>query len=287
MQDYPRFTEEKNINARVGCCYLYMYGANDSFYPHRHSYYEIFITVSGVVTHWVNGKEYELPEGSLVFIRPDDIHGYKYNNEKSRDTEYVNLAFSKEIANSVFEFLSPDFPTDTLFKSELPPTVVLNSAEKKRLLSQLSELNTLNWKSEKRFRLRLKTILADIFAHCFYNISDKTDAEIPQWFSQLLKEMNLPENFTNGISVMIEKSRKSREHLSRVTKKYLGVSLTEYINNLRVNYAANLLLNTNFRIIDICYMCGFQNLGYFYKIFKNQYNISPAMFAKRYRGEKK
>jgi len=57
---------------------------------------------------------------------------------------------------------------------------------------------------------------------------------------------------------------------------------SEYINSLRVNYASNLLINTNTPVIDICYTCGFQNLSYFYRVFKRTYNLSPGDFRKQY-----
>ena len=89
-------------------------------------------------------------------------------------------------------------------------------------------------------------------------------------------------NFTQGIDKMIELSGRSREHVSRSVKKYFNLSVSEYINKLRLNYAANLLLNSNMSIIDISFACGFQNLGYFYRTFKEQYDLTPANFKKIY-----
>ena len=94
MNTYPRLSADKNIDKDAQCFYQYVHGDKDNFYPHRHSFYEIFITVSGNVHHWVNETVYILPEGSLVFIRPDDIHGYVYDTPESVRTEYINLTFS-------------------------------------------------------------------------------------------------------------------------------------------------------------------------------------------------
>lgn len=52
-------------------------------------------------------------------------------------------------------------------------------------------------------------------------------------------------------------------------------NLSKYINGLRINYAANLLLNSNQSIAEVSYLCGFQNLGYFYRVFKQEYGIPP------------
>ena len=283
MPHYPTYSSETHIDKGAHCHYRYVYGSEDIFYPHKHDYYEIFVTVTGIVTHWCGGVEQKLPEGSLVFVRPDDTHGYLYNDAQSRKTEYINLAFSKEVAESLFAYLAPDFPVEPLLSAQLPPTVVLNATSKMRLLAQLSELSTLHWNNKQSLKLRMKTILADIFVQNFYDMPIQKTSDMPFWFTQLLREVTLPEHFIAGAQRMVELSSKSREHLSRVMRKHLNMSLTQYINSLRINYAANLLLNSNMPIIDICYASGFQNLGYFYRTFKAQYGLSPAQFVTQHR----
>lgn len=282
MNGYPVFTSSQNTEESTGCFYHYVYGRHDACPTHSHDYYEIFVTVSGQVHHWINGETQILPEGSLVFIRPFDTHGYLYPDEQSRQSDYINLAFTKKIAQSLFSFLSEDgFSPEALLTAPTPPMVILSSTEKKRLLSLLSELNTLNWQNKQALKLRLKVILADVFAQHFFHIPEHDTPDAPHWFKRLLREMEQAEHFTAGTQRMVELSQKSYEHLSRVMKQHLNMTLTQYINNLRVNYAANLLLNSNHSIADVCYLCGFQNLGYFYKVFKQEYGLAPAQFVAR------
>ena len=77
---------------------------------------------------------------------------------------------------------------------------------------------------------------------------------------------------------MVELSGKSQEHLSRSVKKYYGVTLSEFVNELRLNYAVNLITNTNLKITDICYESGFGNLASFYTLFQKSYGKSPKKF---------
>lgn len=280
MECYPVFTSSKNTEESTGCFYRFVYGRNDTCLTHSHDYYEIFLTETGQVHHWINGETQILPEGSLVFIRPFDTHGYLYPDARSRQSNYINLAFTKEIADSLFSFLSEDgFSPDVLLNAPAPPMVVLSSTEKKRLLSLLGELNTINWQNKKALKLRLKVILADIFAQHFFHLPERDTLDAPHWFKHLLREMEQPEHFAVGAQRMVALSGKSYEHLARVIKQHLDMTLTQYINTLRVNYAANLLLNSNHSVADICYLCGFQNLGYFYKVFKREYGLAPAQFV--------
>lgn len=282
MKKYPRLTTENNIDAESGCLYRFINGTNDIFNPHCHEYYELFMTVSGTVTHWINGVNSELPQGSLVFIRPDDIHGYIYETPKSTETSYINFAFTKETADELFDYLTDSFPSEYLKTCDMPPTVLVSSTERKRLISLFSELNTVDWQDKNTLKIRARVILADIFTRNFYDVQSEHSETMPTWLARLTQAMEKPENFAAGIGRLSELSKKSDKHISRNLKKYFDMTPSEYVNSLRVNYASNLLINTNTSVIDICYICGFQNLSYFYRVFKKTYNLSPGDFRKQY-----
>ena len=281
MKNYPRFSVERCVDTEAECLYRFVNGAEDVFYPHCHDFYEIFLTISGTVTHLVNGIEQKLPEGTLVFIRPDDVHGYIYNTSKSTKTSYLNLAFTRDTLTQLFLYLSDTFPGKKLLEYGMPPTVLLNSIEKQNLLARISELNIVNWQDKNALKLRMRSILADIFVRFFYNLPDSFEKTTPAWITSMLSEMELPENFVAGAERMSEISGRSREHIARSIRKYCGITTAEYINELRINYASNLLLRTNTPVLDICYLSGFESLSYFYKIFNQKYGISPGKFRKQ------
>lgn len=93
------------------------------------------------------------------------------------------------------------------------------------------------------------------------------------------EKMKKPENFIRGSERMLELSGKTREHLSRSMKKYYNTPTT-YINELKLNYAINLMYSSNLSITDICFECGFSNISWFYKLFEREYGISPAKFKR-------
>ena len=281
MSDFKRLTVKECVDIESQCLYRYVYGSNDVFFPHCHEFYEIFITVTGTVTHYINGIKQKLPEGSLVFIRPDDVHAYIYDSPKSNQTAYINLTFTYETAELLFKFLSDSFPSKELLSYDMPPTITLNTIEKNRLLKQIEELNIINWQDKNLLKIRMRSILADIFVRYFSsNIAGPMDSG-PLWLEQLLSDMENPENFIAGTERMISLSNRSREHLSRCLKQHLGLTPSEYINELRINYASNLLIHTNTPILEICFMCGFQSLSYFYKVFTIKYAQSPNEFRKQ------
>ena len=129
--------------------------------------------------------------------------------------------------------------------------------------------------------MRVRAILAEIFPYFAESLIPQEENIIPPWLTSLTVKMEKSENLSAGLPRMLELSNKTREHLSRSFKKYYGVTLTDYINDLRINYASNLLINTNIPIIDICFSCGFQSMSYFYRVFKKKNGTTPNIFREK------
>ena len=73
----------------------------------------------------------------------------------------------------------------------------------------------------------------------------------------------------------------SAAHLSRVVKKELGKNFTEYIVDLRMEKAKSMLKMTNFKIMDISKLVGYENPDYFTRIFKRHIGISPQEYRQQ------
>lgn len=108
-------------------------------------------------------------------------------------------------------------------------------------------------------------ILMKLFTRYFAHVKDTSeDADIPGWMIKLDKEMHQLENFREGTKRMLELSGKTQEHLGRTVKKCYGVTVSEYVNYLRLNYFANTLVTSDIPVLDLCFDCGFQNVSYAY-----------------------
>lgn len=75
----------------------------------------------------------------------------------------------------------------------------------------------------------------------------------------------------------------SRSHLSHAFNKETGVSLKEYLTELRINAAKSLLKNSNLNITEIALSVGFSDGNYFSGVFKKRTGliaISIGIFIK-------
>ena len=70
----------------------------------------------------------------------------------------------------------------------------------------------------------------------------------------------------------------SRVHLHRKMKELTGQTPHDFIRNIRLKQAANLLSSQNMNITEVMYACGFNNAASFSTIFKKFYGMSPREF---------
>lgn len=68
------------------------------------------------------------------------------------------------------------------------------------------------------------------------------------------------------------------DHLSRLFKKSTGKSLSQYIRQIRMEKASELLLTTNRKVIDIGICAGYPNYSYFCQSFREYFGKSPEKY---------
>ena len=74
----------------------------------------------------------------------------------------------------------------------------------------------------------------------------------------------------------------SASYLSRLFKQETGVFFGDYVNKLKIEEAASLLLYTEYNDAEISSLLGFSSQSYFIKIFKKQMGTTPKKYKKQY-----
>ncbi|MBR9919260.1 MAG: helix-turn-helix transcriptional regulator [Bacteroidetes bacterium] len=81
------------------------------------------------------------------------------------------------------------------------------------------------------------------------------------------------------ISIMAELLGCSRVQLYRKLQEEIGISPSQFIRQLRLKVAYNLLLNTQWTVSQIAYSVGFNDPKYFSRVFRKQYKIAPSLYS--------
>jgi AraC-like DNA-binding protein/ligand-binding sensor protein len=93
-------------------------------------------------------------------------------------------------------------------------------------------------------------------------------------------ESYIRENYTRKVRLkeVADVSGLSAPYFSTVFKEEMGENLSNYLNRLRVDRAAKLLLETDLTLSEIAGSCGFEDQSWFSKIFKSYTGVSPGKY---------
>ncbi|MFP4974442.1 AraC family transcriptional regulator [Paenibacillus sp. CN-4] len=265
------------IDTEIQAHYRLIASVQDTTGAHTHDFFELFLILKGSVVHVINGSRQLLQENTLVFIRDRDVHSYEQTTDS--DCQFINLSFHRRVLEDLFAFLGDGFPSQKLLEPAMPPSVVLSKTEKEYVRYRLDQLNQIPQQQKLVIKAEVRAVLTDLFSR--YIRAGGTPAETagqPAWLKSLCMEAGKKEHFTRGTAALVQLSGKSHAYVCRMFRKYLGLSPTEYINELRMTYAENLLQNTDMEIVEISMEVGLDNVSYFYDLFKRKHNLTPNRY---------
>jgi len=257
-----------------GCCHIARsrITGKEFNHIHRHDFNEVFWIESGAGSQVVSGVISTLSAGDLVFVRPEDEHGFRAG---PRGLGLLNLALCPTVVADLEERYFP--------RGQGPwsgPVV-----ERRRRLSP-SALRRLAGQAERvaqayggaQERRAVDRLLLDLF--------DSMDADggtgpAPDWLRQALTTLGSDrQRLLVGGAALVGMSGRSREHVARTVRKTLGTTPSALVNRLRLERAAEDLRMTDRPITTIALDAGFQNLSYFYRRFRQQYGGTPKAYRR-------
>ncbi len=100
---------------------------------------------------------------------------------------------------------------------------------------------------------------------------------------EFLKKLNnfITDSFNDSslsVEELADSLHMSRVQLYRKTKAILGISVSDHINNIRLERAKEMLKSTGLNISEIAYATGFSSPNYFSTAFKSKYGVTPKEF---------
>ncbi|MCL6219507.1 AraC family transcriptional regulator [Zunongwangia pacifica] len=252
--------------------------------PHGHDFYLCVVFTAGKGTHEIDFKSYEIRPGSIFFMRPGQIHSWKF----TMPPEGYIFFHSKNL----FNLLLPndqinDYPFYISYHN--PPNLLLN---KKELASTIDQLQFLKdeYNSDKYFSFRkIAYIISIIYIDLSrYYLSKYTslDNSNSRYFNIIYKlEAEIAENYRSNKSVdfYADRLHLSKRHLDRITHQILGKSVKAIISEYVVLKAKAAILQNDLSLLYLSEDLGFKSLSHFSKFFKNHVGVSPNRFKEGYR----
>ena len=237
---------------------------------HDHDFYELFWVQNGRIRHHLPEGADILNEGDVVFLRPGQAHALQGRGEHALVVSLcIHPAMVKAIAKrhpsvNGHLFWSSGGPVQT--HRDIRQLAALNHAA---VLLESSPCDTL---AAEAFLL---PICAELTAEGFAD-------DVPRWLAQACMAANSPQVFRQGSAGLVAVAGKAHPHVSRMMRKHLGQTPSDYVNHIRMQHAARALTTDNEAISIIASDCGIPNMSHFHKLFREAHSLTPLQYRHRF-----
>ncbi|MBR6737474.1 MAG: helix-turn-helix domain-containing protein [Clostridia bacterium] len=247
---------------------------------HSHKdFYEIFITLTGGITHIFNGKKQTLDDKAVYIVNPGkDRHKFLYDGKMVGDGYYhFNLAFIKDY----FERSVTAFSLGALrvINANALTKINLKEDEFNYLYSLMLELESSTLLSSRQ--TLVKIILTNVCM--LLELRFKSNGEnTTQNYAVLLKERidNL-EFMSKGIVDAYSEYPVAFSGLVKAFKKLTGKTVVEYLIERKIDYAKLLLLTTDYSVLAVAEKVGYESQSHFINVFKKVVGQTPLNYKKQ------
>ncbi len=241
--------------------------------PHYNAYWEISLFIEGESINSYNGVDFPAVYGSVFLTGTRYIHKIiaKTPKHMHRDVYIPDEEMRRFCAfyrgEDLYRMISEQ---DTAIRIEVPAGTF------KDVVADLSSIETLPNAPEE---FAVKKDFIDSVVMYLLSFIPKNEyfrkRNLPVWLDDFIQKLADPEVFTQKIYRLTDATGYSRSQLARLFKKYTGLTLFEYLDNLKLNYALTLLQTGEESVLDIAMALGYDSVSHFIKRFKAAFGITP------------
>ncbi len=247
---------------------------------HCHPEYEINLVLGTKGTRVVGDSTEEFGDMDLVIIGSNVPHMWKSDEEENLQ---ITIQFSSDLlkyqimskrafapirqllidANSGLQF--------TGVEGEVIKDMILELTKMQGFQTTMAFLNILNMMATSNRRVLVSNR---------YDLSSIISTSKSRRIAKVCEYVE--ENITQDVSLGTVASmvNMSESAFSHFFKKKTGMTFINYVINVRIAKACNLLADTTRSASEICYECGFNNISNFIRIFTKKKGKTPIEYRK-------
>ncbi|MBN2348355.1 MAG: helix-turn-helix domain-containing protein [Bacteroidales bacterium] len=256
---------------------------------HFHPEYELNLMINGKGVERIVGDSIEyINNKELVFVGPNLVHAWSRGKATNENIHEITIQFHRDIFHESLLNRNIMYPIKEMFKRS--SRGILFSPETIDFIT--NRIVKLIKKSSIDLYIDLTNILFDLA--CSRNqiiLSTNTFKNEDFYNSDKIKKVYeyVQQNYSNKIKVedVAEMLNMSLVTFSRLMKLRTLRTFVEFLNDIRLGHATRWLLESDMNIAEIAYKSGFNNLGYFNKVFKKAKGCTPSEFKGNYNGIKR
>ena len=244
---------------------------------HKHTYWEFLILTKGSLIHKINGETKTIAQNTLWIIRPND--GHSLHNVPKQTSSHIVLRVSCEYLQGFLDHIDNNL-YQKLLECTTPLCFPLKTSTANRITDSTYKVFTTSTKDS--YESHCTILFLDIFRAFYYQLikQEKTSTQYSSIVSQLIYMINNPANLKKDFRTLIEELNYSYSHINRLFTQETGVSPSKYLKQQRLNYAKQLLTETDLDLNTVASEIGYTSYSHFLVAFQKELNISPSDYRK-------
>ena len=263
--------------------YHYCDMATYNVQPHRHDFYELYCLLANGYIYHVEDNQYALEPGTLVLVRPGEIHWPELQGSP-KNIERIVLWLNPQFISSLSIFLPQTLGTigqnlqdqHLIVPEEKTYQIILGL-----LYSLLYEKNRADADSQYLCHL----ILSQLLIHISRVLNQRTrPAEAPgSRYEEIMRVHEyINAHFREPISVngLAMRFFMDKNTMTRQFKRIVGMTPGDYIRRKRLE-SAHTLITQGYSVQHAGFVSGFTDYSAFYRAFRQRYGLSPGDLSAR------
>lgn len=254
------------------------------FPKHKHNYVEVVYMCEGETVHIINEEQVVLKKGEILFLNQHAIQEILPAQEDDIAINFIILPEFFDHALQMMageEHLIRDFIVGCLRSEE--NNIGYLHFKVADIIPVQNLVENLAWtiiNKEENTRNISQITMGLLFLQLMEH-TDKLNTSSNSFEHNILFIIlhYIEEHYRDGeLKRLAERLNYDDYTMSRMIKKLTGKTYTELVQMKRMRQAAFLLSSTKLTVLDISLAVGYDNISYFHRIFKKQYNLSPKQY---------
>lgn len=245
---------------------------------HWHDELEIIYVQNTPLSIVIEGTEYTAEAGSIFFVNPGQLH---LMGSDTYPVDYFTLLFPLEFVSFQTEdalekeLLFPLRSHSMAFITEVPQGELRDSC-----CDLLEQLIALNPKKGCPNQIGTRILLLQLIQLLNENgMIQHSDTGNPIGIQKELLSY-IQQNYCSRVTLsdLSGHFHLSEKYISRYFKEHFHLTLSQYLNYLRLSHAKHLLETTSLPVTEVALRSGFSNVSYFIRAFKESYGTAPLKY---------
>lgn len=233
--------------------------------PHRHDYMEIYVLEEGQRDHWSGGEVHRIRAPEAITFPPADEH-FSYSPPGVPFRRVVVYARPEAVLYA--HVLEAVASSSRVFR----PTGAGLGTVRALVDQMLHTQEMLGERAQDELRLLLTQLLLVLLRQ---EEVDAATAARETRVAQVVRHLHGHYTERIELEALAERFYVSRHHLSREFRRHTGTTVINYVNDLRVDQARRLLIESELPVARIAEDVGFSTVTHFNRVFRERTGVTP------------